>query len=175
MAETGVAARMRRHKWLAWVLGGLLLALVLYAAQRAWWSIGLTQYGAPPLSGVLLDGTEYRLQAQAVKPRLVYFWASWCPVCRAHKGTIDALMREHDVITVATKSGTGPEVRQHLDQAGLRWRTLNDPEGKLAQAWRAWGVPKMYVIDREGRVRFAVYGYTTGIGLRARLWFAENF
>lgn len=175
MDETDGDVKPRRKKWLRWLIGALLLALFLYAAQRAWWSIGLTKYHAPALSGTLLDGTEYRLASETAKARLVYFWASWCPVCRAHQGTMDQLIHEQDVITVATRSGADPEVRQHLAQAGLNWRVLNDPEGKLARDWQALGVPKMYVIDRQGRVRFAVYGYTTDLGLRTRLWFADNF
>lgn len=175
MKQTGVVARLRRHKWLLRIAGGLLFVLFLFAAQRVWWSIGLERYDAPPLAGALLDGGQYDLAREPAGTRMVYFWASWCPDCRAHQGTINALMGEQDVITVATRSGTEPEVRQYLAESGLRWRVLNDPQGELAKHWKARGVPKMFIINRHGQVRFQMYGSVSGIGLRARLWFAEHF
>ncbi|MHB1141264.1 MAG: thioredoxin domain-containing protein [Sulfuricaulis sp.] len=85
-------------------------------------------------------------------------------------------MRDHDVITVASlKSGTVPEVQQYLAQASLNWRVVNDPENELARTWKVRGVPKMYIVDRRGQVRFQMSGYTSGIELRIRLWFAEHF
>ena len=33
-------------------------------------------------------------------------------------------------------------------------------------------LPASFVLDREGKIRFVEFGYTTGIGLRARLWLA---
>ncbi|GAB4507219.1 MAG: protein disulfide oxidoreductase [Sulfuricaulis sp.] len=153
-----------------------LLVVLMYVGVRLWQGIGVSPYPAPPLAGTLLDGTEYTLKREPARTRLVYFWASWCPICNAHQGTIDKLMRDHDVITVATlKSGTTPEVQQHLTQAGLRWRVLNDPGGEIAKTWAVRGVPKMYIVDSRGRVRFQMSGYTSGIELRARLWFAEHF
>jgi hypothetical protein len=34
------------------------------------------------------------------------------------------------------------------------------------------GVPASFVLDGDGRIRFASVGYTTGVGLRGRLWAA---
>jgi thiol-disulfide isomerase/thioredoxin len=173
--KVSVLANLRRSRWVRW-LGMLLLVVLMYAGVRLWQGIGVEPYPAPPLAGTLLDGSEYSLERESSKPRLVYFWASWCPICKVQQGAIDALMRDHDVITVASlKSGTVPEVRQYLTQASLNWRVLNDPENELARTWKVRGVPKMYIVDRRGLVRFQISGYTSGIELRARLWFAEHF
>jgi hypothetical protein len=37
------------------------------------------------------------------------------------------------------------------------------------------GVPAHFVVDGQGKVRFAVVGYATEWGLRARLFWAERF
>lgn len=88
-----------------------LLVVLMLIGALVWRGIGGSPYPAPVLAGTLLDGTAYSLEREPPKTRLVYFWASWCPNCKAHQGTIDALMRDHDVITVATlKSGTTPDV-----------------------------------------------------------------
>lgn len=173
--KVSVLTNLRRSRWVRW-LGTVLLAVMVYAGVRLWQGIGVEPYPAPPLAGTLLDGTEYTLEREPAGTRLVYFWASWCPICKVQQGAIDALMRDHDVITVASlKSGTVPEVQQYLAQASLNWRVVNDPENELARTWKVRGVPKMYIVDRRGQVRFQMSGYTSGIELRIRLWFAEHF
>jgi thiol-disulfide isomerase/thioredoxin len=175
MEKAKTPAGWWRSRWMGW-LGTVLLFVLVYAGVRVWQGIGVEPYPAPPLAGTLLDGTTYSLEREPPKTRLVYFWASWCPICKLQQGAIDALMRDHDVITVATlKSGTVPEVQQHLAQASLNWRVLNDPESELARTWKVRGVPKMVIVDRRGQVRFQMSGYTSGIELRIRLWFAERF
>lgn len=173
--ETNHPAGWWRSRWPGW-LGTVLLAVLVYAGVRLWQGIGVEPYPAPPLAGNLLDGTQYSLEREPPGTRLIYFWAGWCPICKAQQGVIDSLMRDHDVITVATlKPGSVPEVRQYLAQAGLSWRVLHDPDNGLARAWRVRGVPKMYIVDRHGRVRFQMSGYTSGFELRARLWYAGRF
>ncbi|MEW8083976.1 MAG: hypothetical protein AB2823_00275 [Candidatus Thiodiazotropha endolucinida] len=56
---------------------------------------------------------------------------------------------------------------------GDRFPVINDPDGKLASAWRVTGVPTSYIIGRDGRVRFSSVGYTLPLTLRMRLWLAE--
>jgi peroxiredoxin len=175
MDKANVLTRLRRNRWVRW-LGMLLLVVLMYVVVRLWQGIGVEPYPAPPLAGTLLDGTGYSLERESSETRLVYFWTSWCPICKVQQGAIDALMRDHDVITVVSlKSGTASEVQQYLTQASLNWRVLNDPEGEFAGTWKVRGVPKMYIVDRHGQVRFQISGYTSGIELRARLWFAEHF
>ncbi len=175
MEKAKTQAGWWRSRWMGW-LGTVLLFVLAYAGVRVWQGIGVEPYPAPPLAGTLLDGAAYILERETSKPRLVYFWASWCPICKVQQGAIDALMRDNDVITVASlKSGTVPELQQYLAQASLNWRVVNDPEDELARAWKVRGVPKMYIVDRRGQVRFQMSGYTSGIELRARLWFAEHF
>jgi thioredoxin-related protein len=47
---------------------------------------------------------------------------------------------------------------------------INDPDGALAAAWGVRGVPTFFVVDSQGMIRFREVGYTTGLGLRWRLW-----
>jgi hypothetical protein len=49
---------------------------------------------------------------------------------------------------------------------------VNDPDSILAQQWGVRGVPTALVVDAQGRSSFREVGYTTGWGLRLRLWWA---
>lgn len=168
-SEQPAAGRSRR--WLRWVRD-IALVLAVLAAVQWWQSRDLVKDQAPPLAGLLIDGAPFQLDP-VDGPYLVHFWATWCPICRLEQGSIDSIARDHPVITVATSSGTAEELQAYMREHGLTKRVLLDEAGHLARAWGVAGVPASFVVDRSGRVRHARMGYSTGWGLRLRLWLAR--
>ena len=153
----------------------LLVVLAIILGVRAWQQQGVVSGPAPALAGVLLDGEKYfslSLAALNGQPVLVHFWATWCPVCRAEQGSIEALAKEYPVITVAMQSGAAETVSAHLNKEALSFPVINDPDGTIAAQWGVRAVPASFVVDGAGRIRFVEVGYTTGVGLRLRLWWA---
>jgi thiol-disulfide isomerase/thioredoxin len=149
-----------------------LVLLLLILGIRAWQQSGTASGPAPALAGELLDGKPVALAAFAGQPVLVHFWATWCPICRVEQGSIDALARDVPVITVAMQSGSREEVVQFLRKEALSFPVLNDPDGVLAAQWGVRAVPASFIVDGAGQIRFVEIGYTTGVGLRLRLWLA---
>lgn len=155
---------------------GLFVAVILGA--QYWQTRDLPAGAAPPLVGVLTDGTTARVGAGDTAtgtPTLVAFWATWCPVCSAEEGNIVAVAKDHRVISVALQSGDAAAVSKHLQQRGIALPALVDADGRHAADWRVSGVPTHFVVDAAGNVRFRVVGYATTWGLKARLWWAETF
>ena len=155
---------------------GLFVAVILGA--QYWQTRDLPAGAAPPLVGVLTDGTTARVGAgdtATAAPTLVAFWATWCPVCSAEEGNIVAVAQDHRVISVAMQSGDAATVSKHLQQRGIALPALIDADGRHAADWRVSGVPTHFVVDAAGNVRFRVVGYATTWGLKARLWWAEAF
>lgn len=76
------------------------------------------------------------------------------------------------MITVASTSGTPEDVSRALQERGLSMPVLNDPEGQLAAKWGVNAYPTTFIVGADGRVRFVEVGYTSSLGLRARLWWA---
>ena len=155
---------------------GLIVA-VLIGVQ--WWQArDLPQGLAPPLAGVLTDGSRARVpggtQSDGDTAALVAFWATWCPVCSAEEDNIVAVAREHRVVSVAMQSGDAAAVTKHLNERGIALPVLVDEDGRHAQNWRVRGVPTHFVVDGAGNIRFRVVGYATTWGLKARLWWAAN-
>jgi thiol-disulfide isomerase/thioredoxin len=165
-AKSGTAHRWRRRAAEALVL------LLLVLGIRAWQQSSTASGPAPALAGELLNGKPLALAAFAGRPVLVHFWATWCPICRLEQDSIDALARDMPVITVAMQSGDRDAVIQHLRKETLSFPVLNDPDGVLAAQWGVRAVPASFIVDGAGQIRFVEIGYTTGVGLRLRLWLA---
>lgn len=146
--------------------------LVLLLGVRAWQQSGIANGPAPALAGVMLDGKPVALSSFAGRPVLVHFWASWCPICRLEQDSIDALARDAAVVTVAMQSGDREAVAQHLLNEALGFPVLNDPDGAIAKQWGVRAVPASFIVDGAGQIRYVEVGYTTGVGLRLRLWLA---
>ncbi|MEJ2454454.1 MAG: protein disulfide oxidoreductase [Candidatus Thiodiazotropha sp.] len=163
------AKRVRR-----WLIEGLLFLLLLYLIHL-WQTREAVHGSAPALDAQLLTGDPYSLEQQAGRrPTLVYFWATWCPVCGLTTGNVSELAKDHHVITVAMQSGETEAVRQHLRKNALQFPVIPDPEGELAKRWGVRGVPTFYVLDAQNRIRFVSVGYTSKLGLLTRLWLADE-
>ncbi len=162
--------------WSKWRRRGfqVLIILMLFFALRAWQQRDMVSGSAPELAGPLLDGQYFSLAAWRGKPALVHFWATWCLVCALEENTIDALASDYQVITIAMQSGDDAEVASYLRENELGFSVLNDPDGIHAENWGVAAVPASFVVDASGRIRFTEVGYTSGIGLRVRLWLATQ-
>ncbi len=162
--------RLRR-----WAREALIILAIVIGVQL-WQTRGLAEGMAPPLAGTDLAGQPAGLARAltAGKPVLVAFWATWCAVCRVEMGNLEAIARDTPLVAVAMQSGDGAEVAKVLKERGRSLPAIVDADGRIARAWNVRGVPTHYIIDRRGRVRFAVVGYATEWGLRARLWWAER-
>ncbi len=149
-----------------------LLLLAVYVGVRAYQQRDLALGQAPVFEVELLDGARFTLHGDA-RPTLVYFWATWCPVCRVEHGSINALAAEHRVVTVAMQSGTNAELAGYLREHPWRAPTFNDLSGEQTAKWGVRGTPTFFIVDSQGRIRYREVGYTTELGLRFRLWLAS--
>lgn len=153
------------------VEGLILLALVL--AFEWWLTRDAVRGVAPPIQADTVAGVPFSLDRLRGRPVLVYFWATWCPVCRAEQGAVEAVAQDWPIITIAMQSGSEEEVRAFLSEEGLSFPVINDPERAIAARYGVQAVPAAFVLDSEGDVRFVARGYTTGWGLRLRLLLAD--
>jgi len=164
-------------------LGTVLLVLAVFFGVQAWQtrdfdgSIDLAspvQWLDPsgqPHSGRLQDAID--AVRPAGQPVALYVWAEWCTICTLQQATISRLSEDWPVLTVAMQSGDAVQVRRYQLQRELRWNTVLDPRAQLARAQGFASVPVFVVLDSQNRLRYATVGYTTGWGMRARLWAAR--
>lgn len=166
---TDTQPRARYWRWLR----DIFLVLVVVFGVQWWQSRDLPLGAAPSLAGADLQGQPLALLNQQGKPVLVHFWATWCPICRLEEGSIASIAEDHAVLTVATNSGSAEEVAAYLKEQGVDFPVILDESGDLARRWNVHGVPASFVINDEGDIDYAAVGYSTELGLRARLFLAR--
>ncbi len=126
---------------------GLLVAMILVlagcgtTAEEPDSAGGTTAVEAASFAftGESVDGEPFTGAQLAGKPSVLWFWAPWCPTCRAQAAGVTGLAEKYDGEIAVVGVGGLADVRDIRDYArqvpGLTH--LVDPEGAV---WRHFGV-----------------------------------
>ena len=166
-------AQTRRRKWLG--LGrDLAIGATLIVCIQWWRALGVAAEGLPDTTLTLLDGASVALAGPRERPMLVQLEASWCGVCRLEDASLRAIAEDHDVLVIASRSGDEAAVRRFAEEHELaRLRIAVDRDGRLAAQLGVSAFPTTLFVGRDGRVSDAEVGYTSELGMRARLAWAD--
>jgi thiol-disulfide isomerase/thioredoxin len=147
--------------------------LLLYLGVRAYMQRDLVSGPVPSIQAETLTGNQFDIAKPRKGPLLIHFWASWCPICHLEQNSIQAISKDYPVISIAMNSGDAMEVKQFLQQQGLDFPVINDPEGDIAKHFGVIGVPVSFVVNERNQIRYVERGYTTEWGLRLRMWLSN--
>jgi peroxiredoxin len=149
------------------LLWGLLAALAACSPgkdQAAPPTVGMP---APDFALATLDGGSLRLADARGQVVIVNFWASWCGPCEAETPRLVRWYAEHraagllvlgvDVLHRDSRAA----VEAFVEKYGVDYPVPIDEQGEVTARWRAQLLPRSYVLDREGVVRFARIGELT--------------
>lgn len=157
----------------------VLFFLALFVGLQFWQARDMQAGIMPPIAGQLADGRPVSLDGvlreAGGRPLLFYVWSESCPICRAEEGTIASLAEDWPVLTLAMQSGNAEAVAKFMQERKLAYPALVDARGEIAWSLGVRATPAWFVVDRNRAIRFSGMGYTTGWGLRARLWWAQAF
>ena len=168
-AETGNGSGRRKGRmWLVW-LPVLLLALpaAAYPAEAAL-RIG-SALPAITLSGI--TGAPVRIP-ESLKGKVVilHFWQVGCSSCKLEMPAMEELYGKYGrkgLEVLAVNVGQKKEVvRSFAAELGVSYPLLVDPDGKVAALYGVTDVPRTYVIDRSGIVRYRIIGSATSETLK---------
>ena len=166
--------KKRKRSWLR-LLVEIIIIIAIVMSVRYWFQRDLPSGKAPEFQAVLMDGKLVNLKDYRGEPVLLTFWATWCKFCAMSEESITELNKDWQVLTVAYQSGTKADVAKHIKDRKLdSWAVIPDQDGRLAELFNVSAVPASYIIDGKGNIRIKEVGITTGWGLKARLWYADN-
>ena len=103
------------------------------------------------------------------EPLVLHFWATWCPTCKLEASNIEALSQKHNVISIAVTSGSNKEIQLFMKEHNLSYKVINDSNGALAKKFGIEAYPTTLIYDRNGKLKFSEVGYSTTLGLQARI------
>jgi thiol-disulfide isomerase/thioredoxin len=164
--------RLRDRRWFRWTRDLLLFAtaLAVIGTLQTWRHLG--RGARPALALSSLSGERVELASMRGRPVLLAVWAPWCPVCKANSGALARAARlagdRAHVVSVAAAFDDPEEVRATARAEGFPEPVLLADDAAVA-ALRVESYPTYYFLDAEGRVKRSAAGYTTTLGLLARL------
>ena len=153
-------------------IGLLLLVYLLIHTYQTW---NVPKGKAPEISGINLQTSTPVSLKKMQKPVLVHFWATWCKICQFERASIASIARDYPVFSVASQSGSAQAVKQFIAREGVTFPVVLDPDGKLFKQWGGVGFPTSFVVNKNNEITFVEAGFTTELGLRARLALANFF
>lgn len=92
------------------------------------------------------------------------FWASWCGVCHVMAPTLNDWNDRYAAqgLTVLGVTNDPVDVAgRTAGQLGMGYALASDTTGKMLRAYRAYALPTLFVIDKQGNVRDVLIGYST--------------
>ena len=168
------------RKLRAWGLQLLVLAAVLWGVHL-WQTRHIVSGVAPEVTlqrshspDASTSLSAWR-QQYAGQPVILYFWATWCTICRIEQPLVKGLVHNYPVLPIAMQSGSAQAVQSYEARHGLAWNSALDPNSTIAQTYGIQAVPSFVVLDAHGRVHSTSVGITSSWGLQLRLWLARVF
>ncbi|MHB8770458.1 MAG: TlpA family protein disulfide reductase [Syntrophales bacterium] len=145
-----------------------LSLILLVSIPAAWSAEAALRIGSvlPPVTLPGVDGAPVRLP-DSVRGKVVilHFWQVGCSSCKLEMPAMDSLYKQYQrkgLAVLAVNVGQKREVvRSFAAELRPSYPLLIDSDEKGARLFGVTDVPRTYVIDRKGIVRFRILGGAT--------------
>ena len=130
---------------------------------------------APELEGVVdgqtvslvdLDGQPVRLADLRGRPVWINMWATWCPPCQQETPILRTMHERYAdeglaLVAISVQESSPEDVRRYAETYGLDYTIGFDATSAVFRAYRAYGLPTQYFVDRDGVIRAVWKGPVT--------------
>jgi peroxiredoxin len=121
---------------------------------------------APAFVGLKAAQGSVGVTTSSLKGKVVVveFWAGWCQVCRMAAPQLTewhARIAPQGGMVLGITTGSVPEAARDARGFGMTFPILADESGDTTQAYRAYALPTLFILDRKGVVRDVVIGYSS--------------
>lgn len=110
----------------------------------------------PAYAAVDLAGDSVRLSELEGNVVVLNLWATWCHPCREEMPALQTLHETYrdeglQVVGVSIDGRSSAElIPGFLDEVGVTFRILRDPEERVVRSFTTMGVPETFLIGRDG-------------------------
>ena len=153
------------------------LPVIFFAALASAFYIGLQRSDDTSLPSVLIGQLAPNISKEELYPgsevtpeilqspniKLVNFWASWCPPCRAEHSKLLEIADSGTVIVGVNIKDDKKNAVSYLQNYNNPFRAISyDPNGRTAIDWGVTAPPETFIIDKDGKVLFRFAGPLVG-------------
>lgn len=134
----------------------LLLALLLaYSVTMVHAAEAQMDWQPPGFAMENPDGSVFRYPQDLKGPTIVFFWASWCPYCKALMPHLQSILDEYpgELEVLALNFREDQDPAQVLGEYGYQFRLLAKAD-PVAEAWGVKTTPGLFLTDASGKVVF---------------------
>jgi len=116
--------------------------------------IGTGKVADLDFTGTTVEGSPFDGSSLEGKPAVLWFWAPWCPTCRAQSSNVSDLAQEYDgqVAVVGVGGLDSAEAIEELATQIPHVTHLVDDRGQVWQHFRVTAQSTYTVIDAEGEI-----------------------
>jgi cytochrome c biogenesis protein CcmG/thiol:disulfide interchange protein DsbE len=123
---------------------------------------------APDFALKTLDGREVVLSKLKGKVILLDFWATWCGPCRESIPHLIHLYKTYqkdglEVIGMNVDRGDINTVKRFVNSMDIPYSIISTPED-VARNFGITGLPTAIIIDKQGKIREKISGFTIEMG-----------
>ena len=127
-----------------------------------------TQTGQPMPSFAFttLDGKQSKIEDLKGKVVLINFWATWCPPCRVEMPRLEReVWRKYKTspdfrMVAIAREQTAEEIVPFRRENRYTFPMASDPDRTVFRLFGNGGIPRSYVVGRDGQILFQSVGYT---------------
>lgn len=129
----------------------------------------------PPVELEGLDGTTFDTGELDAERTIIYFWTTWCSVCDLQSGAVSALHDraegddDLDVVSIVLHYDHPRQIEEFVADEEIDYPVYLGT-APAARAFEVDTFPTIYIVDGDHQIRHGLVGYTTRLGIRARLW-----
>ena len=118
----------------------------------------------PEYAAATLAGDTVSLASLRGEVVLLNLWATWCAPCRAETPFLQEFYEERAdegfrVVGISMDAGdAADQVAMFVEEFGVTYTILHDPQMRGMELYRILGLPATFLIDRQGTLRWMMYG-----------------
>jgi peroxiredoxin len=151
----------------AWRVGPWVLIAVMgvYLVRTTYPSVDLSTPSRPlpDFTAPTLRGVPFQLSAHRGQVLVLNVWATWCPPCRLEVPGLNRLQHRFQgegvqVVGLNVNADGLDAVRAFVNERTITYPQV-EARAVVRQHFPGEAIPRTYLIDRQGRIRFAHTGF----------------